>query len=126
METKQLASVDRQFYPTPPELVEKMLEIGQVKHEVETILEPSAGKGDMIQGYIDHFNADRNAWNYHSYLEIKNVDVDCVEIDPDLQSVLRGKGFRVVHDDFLTFHTYKSYDLVLMNPPFAQGAGRWD
>lgn len=122
METKQLALIDRQFYPTPPELVEKMLEIGQVKREVKSILEPSAGKGDMIQGYIDHFNADRNAWNYHSYLEIKNVDVDCVEIDPDLQSVLRGKGFRVVHDDFLTFHTYKSYDLVLMNPPFAQGA----
>ena len=122
METKQLASIDRQFYPTPPELVEKMLEIGQVKHEVKSILEPSAGKGDMIQGYIDHFNADRNAWNYHHDLNIKNMDVDCVEIDPDLQSVLRGKGFRVVHDDFLTFHTYKSYDLILMNPPFAQGA----
>ena len=26
-----------------------------------------------------------------------------------------------VHDDFLTFRTYKHYDLILMNPPFADG-----
>lgn len=49
------------------------------------------------------------------------VDVDCIEIDPNLRSVLKGKGFRVIHDDFLTFQTYKQYDLIAMNPPFSNG-----
>lgn len=31
------------------------------------------------------------------------------------------KDFYVVHDDFLTFDTRKRYDLILMNPPFADG-----
>ena len=27
----------------------------------------------------------------------------------------------IVHDDFLTYHTYKTYDLIVMNPPFSNG-----
>ena len=50
------------------------------------------------------------------------MDIDCIEIEPELRSILKDKGFRVVHDDFLTYHTYKHYDLILMNPPFSVGA----
>ena len=39
-----------QFYPTPPDLVQKMIE--KVDFEkVSYILEPSAGKGDIIEGF---------------------------------------------------------------------------
>lgn len=31
------------------------------------------------------------------------------------------EDFYIVHDDFLTFDTRKRYDLILMNPPFADG-----
>lgn len=48
-------------------------------------------------------------------------DIDCVEIDPNLRACLVGKGYRVVHDDFLDFYTRKRYDLVIMNPPFSEG-----
>ena len=60
MDTKQLATTPHQsgFYPTPQALTEKMLEIAGITHEVKNILEPSAGKGDLIEGYIAHFNAD--------------------------------------------------------------------
>lgn len=34
----------------------------------------------------------------------------------------KGKGYRVIHDDFLTLHTYKHYDLIITNPPFSVGA----
>lgn len=33
----------------------------------------------------------------------------------------RSTQVRVVHDDFLTYHTYAKYDLCVMNPPFANG-----
>lgn len=49
------------------------------------------------------------------------LTVDCIEIDPELRNILKGKNHHVVHDDFLTFHTYKQYDLIVMNPPFSEG-----
>lgn len=39
---------ESEFYPTPTELVQKMLECVDFK-KVKTILEPSAGKGDILQ-----------------------------------------------------------------------------
>ena len=119
MEPKQLAAAECQFYPTPKELAFKMLEIAKVRGKYRHVLEPSAGKGDLAQAYIDWCN--RTA-GYNAIVKASEANIDCVEIDPDLRSVLIGKGFRVVHDDFLTFQTYQDYDLILMNPPFAQGA----
>ena len=45
MNFKQLPD---EFYPTPPELAAKMVNCKFLKSEIETILEPSAGKGDLI------------------------------------------------------------------------------
>lgn len=39
----------KEFYPTPEELVNKMLD-GVNLNYVKTVLEPSAGKGDIVQG----------------------------------------------------------------------------
>lgn len=33
-----------------------------------------------------------------------------------------GKEHRVVFNNFLKFETFKKYDLILMNPPFSEGA----
>ncbi|NBJ88521.1 hypothetical protein [Acutalibacter sp. 1XD8-36] len=48
-------------------------------HYVGTVLEPSAGKGDLVKAVAQ--NAQRR--NYDQPL-----DVDCVEIDPYLRSIL--------------------------------------
>ena len=114
MEIKSLATQDNQsgFYPTPKELVEKLLE-GIHWYEIQSVLEPSAGKGDLLETVRKPRGRD---WNRH---EIN--DIDCVEIDPNLRAILKDKGFRVVHDDFLTYNTYKRYDLIIMNPPFYEG-----
>lgn len=45
MNFKQLPD---EFYPTPPELAAKMVNCKFLKGEIKTILEPSAGKGDLI------------------------------------------------------------------------------
>lgn len=47
--------------------------------------------------------------------------IDCVEINKDLRNCLKGAGYRVVGDDFLTYSTMKQYDLIVMNPPFSNG-----
>lgn len=100
---------NKEFYPTPKSLVEKMVE-GIEFSFVSTVLEPSAGDGRLVEGVI--VAANRR----------EKPDVDCIEIEPELRSVLKGKGFRVVHDDFMTYYSEKRYDLIVMNPPFSQGA----
>ena len=103
-----LPESDFQFFPTPPEIAGKLMSAVDW-NRVETILEPSAGRGDLLE-YAIRRNGHR-----------QGCDIDCVEIDPNLRALLTGKGFRVVHDDFLSYYTRKRYSLILMNPPFADG-----
>lgn len=104
------------FYPTPATLIDKMLE-GVDFNMVQTVLEPSAGKGDLAEGINRVFKEKTNSrWNK------RELDMDTIELEPELQMILKGKGFRVVHNDFLEYSTYKYYDLIISNPPFSQGA----
>lgn len=66
------------FYPTPPVLADKLL-AGIDWHYIETVLEPSAGKGDLVKAAAQR----AYACNHH-----KTLNVDCVEIDPYLRSIL--------------------------------------
>ena len=111
-----LPESDCQFFPTPPEIAGKLLSAVDWKC-VETILEPSAGRGDLIECAIRR-NGGGLSFRYG---RCELDDIDCIEIDPNLRALLIGKGFRVVHDDFLTYHTRKRYSLILMNPPFSEG-----
>ena len=70
-----------QFYPTPPSVAEKMLE-GIDWTMIQTILEPSAGKGDLILAAARaNYKADR--WHH------PDLDVDAVEIDPYLREICK-------------------------------------
>ena len=146
-----------QFYPTPPSVAEQMLQ-GIDWRMIQTVLEPSAGKGDLILA------AARARYPSRSWTG-KQLDVDAVEIDPYLREIckynfsearlgelwepygalqklpyeeqqkrkdemnglrmewdlVKSVDLHMVHDDFLTYHTYKHYDLILMNPPFSDG-----
>lgn len=109
------------FYPTPDALACELL-AGIDWRLVQSVLEPSAGKGNLALYVANKLN-DARGYRYED--SKKNVserfDIDCIEIDPVLRQTLDGAGFRVVHDDFLTYETQKRYDLVVMNPPFDQG-----
>lgn len=76
--------------------------------ELSTVLEPSAGKGDICDYIRGQDHRDR-------------LDIDTIEIEPDLQAALKGKGYKVVFNDFLDFRTEKQYDLILANFPFSEG-----
>lgn len=153
------------FYPTPKELGKKMLQ-GIDLGFISTVLEPSAGKGDLIRCLAEESIAQEHRYNPHT------LNVDAIEIDPYIRSILKYefgsarqqeiqhtlRGFEdrtrydykldkevglndeekttraqlryesslrdridlhIVHDDFLTFVSRKTYDLILMNPPFS-------
>lgn len=98
------------FYPTPAHLARKMLDKVNFK-EVTTVLEPSAGKGDLIE-----MVKQKEGGLYGC-----KFDIDAIEKDANLRHILNGKEYRTVHDDFLTYETFKQYDLIIMNPPFSDG-----
>lgn len=100
------------FYPTPDDLVHEMV-VGLDWCSITSVLEPSAGKGDLVDSLL----------KWRSIATCRHDDycgfhVDCIEINPDLRAVLRGKNYRVIHDDFMTFRSAKRYDLIIMNPDF--------
>ncbi|MGX4294686.1 DNA N-6-adenine-methyltransferase [Bacillus sp. JK62] len=103
------------FYPTPPQLIRKMTFKVEWKY-INSVLEPSAGKGNLVEAIYTQFKNTRN------YRRNTKYDVDTIEQDENLRHILKGKDYRVIADDFLTFNTYKRYDLIFMNPPFSNGA----
>jgi len=103
------------FYPTPKHLIDKMINHIDF-NKINSILEPSAGKGDIIEVINKKMNYSKGYYNKEHYF-----DIDAIEIDNNLQHILKGKGYRVVYNDFLTYNTFKKYDLIIMNPPFSEG-----
>lgn len=67
-----------EFYPTPESLVNEMV-AGVNWDYIHTILEPSAGKGDILRVLAEREYVHRN----------ENFDVDCIEIDPNLRAILK-------------------------------------
>ena len=101
------------FYPTPRNLVLRMINDVDLR-AISNCLEPSAGKGniaEVVAGQMDIYNSKKDS----------KKTIDCIEIEPVLQSILMERGYRVVGDDFLKYKTYKHYDLILANVPFNKG-----
>lgn len=67
------------FYPTPQAVADKLLkDLDWCKFA--TVLEPSAGKGDLVEAVLRHY--DTHGWRNG------NIEIDCIEIDPHLRSIL--------------------------------------
>jgi hypothetical protein len=86
------------YFPTPPNVVQEMIKLLDLTPGI-TVLEPSAGSGHIAQALFTF-----------------GCEVDCVEIETDLAKLLSLKGFKVYHQDFLTFRGV--YSRIAMNPDF--------
>ena len=69
------------FYPTPLPLAEKLLS-GIDWHYIENVLEPSAGKGNLVDAVVRLYRRQVSEYNR------AHLDIDCIEIDPHLRSIL--------------------------------------
>lgn len=93
---------NRDFYPTPVEVIEQMLSMSDVAGKI--ILEPSFGSGNIV-----------NYLNEHHAQEV----VGC-EINDKLRSA--AKGVTVIGKDFfkITSIDVSHIDMIVMNPPFSR------
>lgn len=104
------------YFPTPNNLAEIMAKSVAKKTKRYTfapgpILEPSAGTGNLVRAMDKVF--------YHN--SSQKLDVDCIELSSQFRAILKKDGYRVVHDDFMTFEPHKRYKAIVMNPPFSSG-----
>ena len=93
------------FFPSPPDLIEKLLELADIQ-DYDRVLEPSAGKGDILDAIKKE----------HTYKELH-----AIEPSSQLREILSRKGHWLVGDDFLEYHPEEKYDKIIMNPPFEDG-----
>lgn len=98
-------SYNTDFYPTPREVIEKMLIDDSPAGLV--VLEPSAGSGNIARALRDAGAAE----------------VLTCETDLNLQPILRRDGFRLIASDFMqvTAEQVSHVQMIVMNPPFSQG-----
>ena len=101
---------NQDFYPTPLHLALKMIKKVNWR-DIKNILEPSSGDGTLIE----HIKNNVNAFKYN------NIEIKAIEIENDLQSILRGKGINVIDSDFLNYNGYDQFDLIIANFPFSDG-----
>ncbi len=94
---------NQDFYPTPVEVIERMMSMSDVNGKI--VLEPSAGKGDIVDWLKEH----------------GAKSVICCEINKDLATVVGNKA-NLIASDFLTVtpDMVSHIDMIVMNPPFSQ------
>jgi predicted RNA methylase len=101
---------DLQFYPTPPELVDRMVEWARTESDLR-YLEPSAGDGAIAVELLDWISPENGGL------------VQAFEIDQERALALSARnldGLKVEIVDFLKVkpEAWVPFDRILMNPPF--------
>lgn len=91
------------FYPTPDNVIEDILSSVNIINQ--TILEPSAGSGNIVN-YLKNAGAR---------------EVIACEIDPKLRTILK-RECKVIKDDFLQVSSEEvsHINVIVMNPPFSK------
>ena len=121
------------FYPTPDSLAFDMVFSLREKTRggwtvyPRPILEPSAGDGALArqihsQAFNVHHDPKTGEVDRYDKDKARSAELDCIELSSDFRAVLKKDGFRVVHDNFLTFRPTMKYGAIVMNPPFSAGA----
>lgn len=93
------------FFPTPRPLIDRLLDLADL-HTEQTILEPSAGKGDILDSIKDRFPGS-------------SLKLYAAEINSTLREILTLKEYELIGTDFLEVDT--KFDRIIMNPPFENG-----
>jgi hypothetical protein len=104
----------QQFFPTPTRIASKVwAKLNDLNSTIGQVLDPSAGKGDLL----DYGNKKENRYYGGNY----GIEGYAIEIDPDLQAILREKGYKVIGSDFLEWDEPIEFQSIMMNPPFNNG-----
>jgi protein-L-isoaspartate O-methyltransferase len=115
MEAKLLGRKIPGFFPTPPDLIDRMIDLAMLR-EGDSVLEPSFGKGDILEAIC------------RSKQITLNLDVTGIEQNFELYSLVQKKRellnwkCSLINGDFLTIKSNgKNINKIIMNPPFEKG-----
>lgn len=97
-----------QFFPTPDNIADRMVEKLDIPDEIVKVLEPSAGRGALIEAV---------------HRQRPNIIVDAYEINRDCYYALEQLWNVQLHKgDFLDVDEEEKFDYIIANPPFAKNA----
>jgi len=96
---------ESQFFETPPELADRLVDMADINHDDLLVLEPSAGRGAII-GALQR--------------KAPRVTIHCYELLELNRSYLQEfKGLNILGSDFLNARPIL-YDRIVANPPFSK------
>lgn len=99
------------FFPTSERLVGKLLE-GINWHTIKTVLEPSAGKGNIVDCLAKKHVSVHGTRGFGDGFGL--LDIDCIEIDPYLRSIARyeygGQRLHEIYDKLRELDKKKVFD----------------
>lgn len=90
-----------QFYQTPESLAEYVVDLAEID-EAHQVLEPSAGFGAIAT-------------------KLPKENTLCIDINSLHCKILQKKGYKTLHQDFLTAELPHSFDRIVLNPPYTKG-----
>lgn len=79
-----------QFYPTPPNLVERMMSKVNL-NKVSYVLEPSAGKGDIIDGFRKYIKDRTKSYNLRQKAKGKRAETEFFKTEDECISYVNAK-----------------------------------
>jgi len=93
---------------TSDKVADTIIQMAGIEFNNETsILEPSAGKGKLIDRLFDQYILDQN-----------KIKITCVELNKECCDVLKNKGYNTYNQDFLQFNPNEKYTRIIACPPF--------
>jgi predicted RNA methylase len=97
-----------QFFETPAEMATEMIIMADLQNG-DTILEPSAGKGAILDSMSRYIKSNG----------LQGVNITAVEQNHQNNNILLEKGYIAHTLDFLEF-TGMKFNKIIMNPPFTK------
>ena len=98
-------------YFTKNEILQKKI-ISFIKNKPDLILEPSCGRGDLIDSVLKN----KKIINPN----IDNINFDIYEIDKEIKLLPDIDKDKVIYGDFLKLDISQTYKTILGNPPFVK------
>lgn len=93
-----------QYFTTSHELQKKVIEF--ISNKPDVILEPSVGKGDLIEAVINKYSEN-------------NIKFDMYEIDNTIKPLTCIPN-NIIYSDFITQEITRKYKTIIGNPPFVK------
>ncbi len=116
----EFAKNNDNFYPTPKSLAARMLSKINYNRKIKTVLEPEAGKGDLIEAMKEFEYTTARGHGINPFKH-GSISIMAIEKDKELMATLMGKRIDVIDSDFLSYNGLEQFDLIVMNPPFDEG-----